>query len=111
MILLETEFKSSSGGFGNSPQKYTQLKRTTKTDGTKNAAVYSVTGPNGRIRGYEVFAIGIIKKGTPNFDKVYEDDTEIYPGSSAFGRTPAWFVVTLERAQQRFDELVEKFKA
>lgn len=84
MISLPQEFVSSAGGFGADPLTYRQIKRSNKL------AVYE-RSRKGKIKDFEVVVITIEPKGKvqkfPNgTTKTIEDDTERYPGSSAWGR-------------------------
>lgn len=97
MIKLEETFISGDGGFSTDPQTYTQIKRTDKS------AIYQVSR-DGKINGFEVFLIKILPKGTQIFAKTQEEDEEKYPSTGTFGKT-AWFCATLERANERYEEL------
>ena len=82
------------GGFASSKRIYTQIKRNEK------AAIYERTvQKTGRFDGYEVFRIFVFLKGKKIFKKVYAEDTEHYPASSAFGKI-AWYVTDLKKAEE-----------
>lgn len=102
MIKLDTQFVSAAGGFGNDPLTYNQIARTDKI------ALYE-RSRDGKIVDYEVFQIKITPKGRINkfpngTTSVVEDDTEMYPGSSAFGRS-AWSFGGKPGALTRFQKL------
>jgi len=101
MKTLEVEFVSGEGGFSMSPLTYKQIQR------NEVAAIYQRFTKEGLSYGFEVFKIKVRLKGTQIFSKITEEDEECYPGSSDFGRT-AWSCSTLERAQERFGEIITK---
>lgn len=106
MKSLELEFDSASAGFGGYPRHYKQVRR------NDNVAIYHRSAKsNGSSPEYEVFKISVIPKGTeqkfPNGNtKITDDDQEVYPGTSVFGRT-AWTTVSLERAEEIFDRITK----
>ena len=104
MITLETEFKSSAGGFI-PPLIYKQIQR------NNTAAIYS-RNKNEKVIGYEVFHIKIIPKGFtykfPNgTTKTIEDDTEQYPSTSQFGLS-AWATINLDRSNFYYQQITNK---
>lgn len=104
MITLETEFKSSAGGF-TPPLTYKQIQR------NDTAAIYS-RNRNEKVLGYEVFHIKIIPKGFtykfPNgTTKIIEDDTEQYPSTSQFGLS-AWATTNLDRSNFYYQQITNK---
>lgn len=101
MIELPTEKKWTGDGWVSDPRLLFQVKR------SPNAAIYRVTSfKTGVTTGYEVFKILVRPKGTVIFDNVTEDDEEKYPTGEQFGKS-AWFVNTLERAEEIFNRLEE----
>lgn len=102
MITLEKHFTSGEGGFSTSPRIYEQVKR------NERAAIYRRSVKNtGDLEGFEVFRIKIEPKGKRIFKKVLEDDIEHYPSVGEFGKC-AWFVMTLERAEEIFQSIITK---
>lgn len=102
MIQLPLSFVSGDGGFSTSPLTYTQLKRNDKF------AVYE-RSRDGKPYDYEVITIKVNPKGKelkfPNgIVKVVEDDTELYPTTSQWGRL-AWTLPNQGIAMVRFLEL------
>jgi hypothetical protein len=97
-----TTFELVRCGVSHTGKRY-YLYRRTRTVGKKN--------DKHTIVGYEVFSPLILKAGTvqlfPNGStNTIEEDTEIYPGSSAFGRT-ASYCSSLERAEDRLSEMMQ----
>ena len=99
MIKLETEFISGDGGFSSNPRTYKQVKRTDK------AAMYE-RSVNGMVTDYEVFPITVKPKGTVIFSTTLEDDVESYPSTGQFG-FKAWACSTRERAEKRYNQILE----
>lgn len=99
MKTLELEFTSGAGS-ATEPLTYKQIQR------SENVAIYQRNNSI-KIVDYEVFEIKIQKKGTNVFNKITEEDTEKYPGSSQFGLS-AWSCINLERAKIRFDSINKK---
>lgn len=95
-------------------QEFLCVKRETNPDG-KNVYLYRRTHATGdqlgKIHGYEVFTPTIKKAGTyplPNGKSItYNEDFEEYPGASAFGKR-AWFCTTLESAEKRFQQCLQR---
>lgn len=83
---------------------FTQIKR------EGGVAIYERAWPDGRVKGYEVFIIKTVEKGTPlpNGKKV-EETYESYPGAASFGKT-ASDCRSLDDAEERFEEYLEKVK-
>jgi hypothetical protein len=100
MKKLEKKFTMNADKVGDNV--FTQIRREAKV------AMYQRSWPNGAIKSYEVFIIKTVEKGTPlpNGKKV-EETYESYPGSASFGKT-AFDCKTLDRAEERFDELLVK---
>jgi hypothetical protein len=103
MITLEKEFVSGAGGFSADPLTYRQIIRTDKF------GLY-VRHRDKRIMDFEVFFIAVNPKGQENkfpngTVKILEDDTEVYPTNSNFGRT-AWTTNNLIVALEMFDRLI-----
>lgn len=118
MITLEKEFETNANASGT--QTFRQIKagtrvhtnKRTKEQSTQNVYIYERIMKDGKIFGYEVVIPGIIKGGTeqkfPNgVTKTIEDDTEMYPGASSFGRT-AWFLSNEARAEDCFNEVLKE---
>jgi hypothetical protein len=70
-----------------------------------NVVIYQRSKPDGRLFGFEVFVAN--SESFPLAGGGRTAVTETYPGPNRFGRT-AWFCMTIERAQSRFNALVEK---
>ena len=102
MKKLEKKFTMNADKVGDNI--FTQIKR------EGDVAIYERAWPDGRIKGYEVFMIKTVEKGTPlpNGKKV-EETYESYPGAASFGKT-ACDCKTLDRAEERFEEFLEKVK-
>lgn len=100
MKILEKQFICNADLCGD--HTFTQVRK------DNGVAIYQRTNGDGKLVGYEVFVVKTRKKG----DKlpggnVEKEDRECYPGAAAFGKT-AWFVMSLDRAQEHFDRLVDK---
>jgi hypothetical protein len=96
------KWTSKEEGWASDPVILTQVERNDRV------AIYSRCHEGCPIRGYEVFLIKVIKKGTKQQGgSVEPDDREVYPRAAAFGFT-AWCVLNLERAQARFKQLTEE---
>lgn len=97
---VQTQFITNADATGD--HVFTQVKR------TGNVCLYSRTRvENGRVFGYEVVILTVMKAGTV-FAKGAEPtktDAESYPGGQSFGKK-AWFFPTLESAQACFDRVV-----
>jgi len=98
MKLLPLEFISGDGGFSTCPHHFKQVKRNCK------AAIYERQSPNSNTKFWEVFKIHVLPKNTRIFQKILDDDEEQYPSNGKFGIS-SWCVTTLERANQRFEEI------
>jgi hypothetical protein len=96
MKILETEFVSNADKRGD--QKFVQVKR------NEHAAIYQRFTMDGKPLEFEVFQIKVAG-GNEIFGRFYEE-YEQYPGAAAFGRS-AWSVITLERAEQIFEEITK----
>lgn len=105
MRTLENQFSMApdKGGLFD----YSLVKR----DG--DVAIYERTKSNkeGKVSGnreYEIFLVKKRFKGQPLPGGMFEkEDRECYPGKESFGKT-AFFCNSLERAEERFNELKEK---
>jgi len=83
---------------------FTQVKREGKV------AIYKRSWPDGEVKSYEVFIIKTVEKGSPLPNgKTVEETYESYPGAASFGKT-AYDCKTIDRAESRFVELMEKVK-
>ena len=102
MKKLQKEFTANYDKVGNN--KFIQIKK------ENGVAMYERQNMDGSHRSYEVFAVKVVEKGTPlpGGNKVQET-YEQYPGCAAFGKT-AFDCKTIDRAEERFAELVEKVK-
>jgi hypothetical protein len=102
MKKLEKKFTMNADKVGDNV--FTQIKR------EGGVAMYERAWPDGTIKGYEVFIIKTVEKGTPlpNGKKV-EETYESYPGSASFGKT-ASDCRSLDMAEERFEEYLEKVK-
>ncbi len=100
MIKLETNFESGAGGNSLNPRIFTQIKRN-----EKNAMYSRVVSSTGLLEAYEVFRIKIHKAGMQIFKQIISEDTESYPSTNDFGRLHAYFCLTRERAEIRWNEL------
>lgn len=105
MIELEKTFTSGVAGYGANPRTFNQLKR------NRLFAIYERKDSEGKIDCYEVIRIGLIKKGTkiPQFNKIYTDDQETYPGSNSWG-TNGFSCNSLKFAEKKFAQLSENFE-
>ena len=103
MKKLQKEFTANYDKVGNN--KFIQLRK------ENGVAMYERQNMDGSHRSYEVFIVKVVEKGTPlpGGNKVQET-YEQYPGCAAFGKT-AFDCKTIDRAESRFAELVEKVKA
>jgi hypothetical protein len=54
---------------------------------------------------WEVFTPNIVKKGSMVFEKLYDDDTEVYVGTSDFGST-AWCFPDRKGAEKCYQGLI-----
>jgi hypothetical protein len=107
MKQIEPEFQTNANQTG------VQIFRCIKTEvnpSGKNVYLYSRTKLDGKIFGYEIFIPQITKAGTvqtfPNgVTRTIEDDTENYPGASAFGKT-AHFCIDMENAEKKFTQMM-----
>jgi hypothetical protein len=79
----------------------------------KNIYIYQRTCTEeklvGHIVGFEVVIPKVVKAGTVykfpgGLEKTISEDTEVYPGTSSFGKS-AWFFPTLHSAEQKFELL------
>lgn len=102
MKKLEKKFTMNADKVGDNI--FTQIKR------EGGVAIYERSWPNGTVKSYEVFIIKTVEKGTPlpNGKKV-EETYESYPGAASFGRT-ASDCKSLDQAEVRFEEYLEKVK-
>lgn len=102
MKKLQKEFTANYDKVGNN--KFIQIKK------ENGVAIYERQNMDGSHRSYEVFVVKVVEKGTPlpGGNKVQET-YEQYPGCAAFGKT-AFDCKTIDRAEERFDELVKKVK-
>ena len=103
MKKLQKEFTGNFDRVGNT--KFIQIKK------ENGVAIYERQNMDGSTRSYEVFIVKVVPKGTalPGGNTVQET-YEQYPGCAAFGKT-AYDCKTIDRAEERFAELVEKVKA
>jgi len=103
MKKLQKEFTGNFDRVGNT--KFIQIKK------ENGVAIYERQNMDGSFRSYEVFIVKVVPKGTalPGGNTVQET-YEQYPGCAAFGKT-AFDCKTIDRAEERFAELVEKVKA
>ena len=60
------------------------------------------------VHSYEIFLASRHAKGSERYGKVYDDDTEYYPGKSYFGRGLAKCCGRLDLAQNYLQEIIEK---
>lgn len=97
MKQLEKTFISGEAGYSANPRTYRQVRRNDKV------AIYERSF-GGRIEGFEVFKIKILKQGTRVFNKITEEDEEQYAHTTSFGQS-AWFVVSLDRANELFEKI------
>jgi len=102
MKKLQKEFTGNFDRVGNT--KFVQLKK------ENGVAIYERQNMDGSFRSYEVFIVKVIEKGTalPGGNTVQET-YEQYPGCAAFGKT-AYDCKTIDTAEARFEELVQKVK-
>lgn len=102
MKKLQKEFTANYDKVGNN--KFIQIRK------ENGVAIYERQNMDGTHRSYEVFIVKVVPKGTPlpGGNKVQET-YEQYPGCAAFGRT-AFDCKTIDRAEERYDELVQKVK-
>lgn len=102
MKKLQKEFTGNFDRVGNT--KFVQLKK------ENGVAIYERQNMDGTTRSYEVFIVKVIEKGTalPGGNTVQET-YEQYPGCAAFGKT-AYDCKTIDTAEARFEELVQKVK-
>jgi hypothetical protein len=99
MIELPLTKVWTGDGYGpTNAQTLTQVKRSVKN------AIYKVTDSTGIVKGYEVFRIKVVPKGTDIYGTILEDDQENYPAKGSFSKT-AWYIASLDRAIKRFEEL------
>ena len=85
-------------GFAANPITLKQVKR------NEMVAIYERFRHNGTQEGYEVFIIKKRLKGQALPGGLFElEDREVYPSAGQFGKT-AWHVMTLERANEEFEE-------
>jgi len=102
MKKLENQFTMNADKVGNNI--FTQVKREGKV------AIYKRSWPDGEVKSYEVFIIKTVEKGSPLPNgKTVEETYESYPGAASFGKT-AYDCKTIDRAESRFVELMEKVK-
>jgi len=101
MKTLETEKTWTGDGNGANPIILKQIKR------TDTVALYSRQHKDSdKIQGYEVFIIKKRLKGQALPGGLFEEeDREVYPSGNSFGKI-AWSIITLERAEAKFNELV-----
>ena len=117
MITLEKEFETNANATGT--QTFRQIKagtrvhvnKRTKEQSNQNVYIYQRIDKEGKTFGFEVVIPNVVKGGTvqkfPNgTTKEIEDDTEMYPGASSFGRT-GWFLTSEARAEDMFDEIMK----
>lgn len=103
MKILEKEFVMNADKTGN--QSFVQLRK------ENGVALYERKRSDGTHFGYEVFVVKTIKAGTPlPGGKKVEMDYEQYPGAAQWGKT-AWSPATLDAAEEKFDQLVDKLKS
>lgn len=99
MNTLPIEKNWTGDGYVGNPLLLKQVKR------TESVALYSRVR-NGKIESYEVFTIRKRLKGQPLPGGLFEkEDREVYPSANQFGKI-AWACQTLDRANEKFDELV-----
>ncbi len=94
METLRQEFTQNADRLGT--HTFKQVKRDGK------AMIYSRHKQDGSLFGFEVFKVKSMAFPLPNGTRT--DVKEVYPSAQSFGRT-AWFCMTLERANERFDAL------
>jgi len=102
MKKLQKEFTGNFDRVGNT--KFIQIKK------ENGVAIYERQNMDGSTRSYEVFIVKVVEKGTalPGGNTVQET-YEQYPGCAAFGKT-AYDCKSIDTAETRFDELVQKVK-
>ena len=102
MKKLQKEFTGNYDKVG--MNKFVQLRK------ENGVAMYQRFNTDGSPRSYEVFIVKVIPKGAPLPNgKTVEESYESYPGSAQFGKI-AYDCRTIDQAETRFDELVEKVK-
>lgn len=103
MKKLRVEFQSNADGCG--LETFKQIKRTDKV------AMYERIRKDGTLHCVEVFLIKTIKAGTvfAKGSAPTTEDAESYPGKSSFGKF-AYCCKTIEQAEGRYAELVQKVK-
>lgn len=102
MKKLEKSFVMNADKVGDNT--FTQIKR------EGQVAIYQRTDMDGEHRSYEVFIIKCRYKGQPlPGGQVEKEDRECYPGAASFGKI-AYDCKTLDRAEERFAELLVKVK-
>lgn len=102
MKLLQKEFVANVDKTGD--MKFIQLRK------DKGVALYERRRFDKSLFGYEVFIVKTVEAGSPlPGGSTVEETYEQYPGASAFGKT-AYAPATLERAEEMFDQLVERVK-
>lgn len=102
MKKLQKEFSGNYDKVG--LNKFVQIRK------ENGVAMYQRFNTDGTHRSYEVFIVKVIPKGAPLPNgKTVEESYESYPGSAQFGRI-AYDCRTIDQAEDRFDELVEKVK-
>jgi hypothetical protein len=95
---IQTQFITNADGNGD--HVFSLVKR------HGNVCIYKRTNiSDGRPSGFEVFESKVVKAGTSfGGGSVIQNDYESYPGKSSFGKS-AWFCMSLDRAEQRFNQL------
>jgi hypothetical protein len=91
MKTLPLEFKDGTGGYSAAPLNYKQVKR------EGQYAIYQRFYADGRPKDFEVIHIKVLPKGHRIFQKVLDDDEEMYPSTSSWGRW-GWSCGTLSHA-------------
>lgn len=105
MKQLPIEKVWTGDGFGgNNPVILSQIKRTDKV------ALYSRRRQSSpTIEGFEVFLVKMRHKGDPlPGGSVELEDREVYPSSGMFGKIAFALGPNLEKAEKRFDDLVNQ---
>lgn len=102
MKTIPVTFTANNDKTGNAV--FAMVKQDTKT----NTFIYKRTFDEPSYSTYEVFTAKTVKEGAPLPDGSTVKETYLqYPGSAAFGHT-AFSINDLERANTKFNELIEK---
>lgn len=106
MKTLELTFVKNCDKTGDNT--FTQVKRYIADGIEGGVAMYKREDMTGALKGFEVFIFKVIHEGAslPGGNTVQES-YEGYPGPNSFGKT-AYFCTSIERAEERYTELVNK---